>query len=826
MLNRLGIRQKLTLLLMIPLTAVVVVLVPFTSERIGEARSAGATARIALAARGVGGLIEALQQERLLSLGYLAVRTLDRSALVAETQSAADQEGRLRSDPLTADLMAPAADPLDALVAVREKVIARTIDAKTVYTAFRNANAALLDALRLINPPGADAQGLAQLGALDELMRSNEEASSVGTLVVAATIDGSLGREPLTNAVTADQLHLQRFRQLVPPDEYQLVDTVDSGRAGQRLRQLVSAVTTNPPSPTAPASSRQVSDALTAADSYIDLRRFAQDRFAREVASGAESRAGTATVTAYVVASLALVILLLVAGLGFAVSRSIARPLRRLTRAATFVAELSASELTRVADTDAHDAPAPSLAAVEVDSADEIGELAIALNRVQSTASQLLERQVSARRNVSVMFANIARRTQNLVGRQLTLIDDLERNEQSPELLQRLYRLDHVATRLRRSADSLLVVSGTIDQMVSGGPTLLADVIRAALTEIEAYQSIDIAEVAEVAVTAGLAGDLRLLLAELLDNATNFSPPGSRVSVSATVESDCRIVITDHGLGISQARLDEENSRLLERERLDVAPTTVLGLFVVGRLARRHGLAVRLDHSDTRGITATVRIPERLLAPANAVGRGAGTLVARVRPKPSSTRRVVFDAIEVEPGDSFPWFVPPRELAAGPGRGPESSWPGGWENSDTSNSWTAAPADTWTDAPANTRTAAPANTWTAAPANTWTDARGNPWSDTGPSSWTATGAAAYGEQPAPPTAPQPQQTAAGLARRIPGTHMVADQPGSAVKPAARPRRDPEAERDLLNEYMSGHAKASGDQDQAESSRSTFAERHS
>jgi signal transduction histidine kinase len=814
MLNRLGIRQKLTLLLMIPLTAVVVVLIPFTAERIDEARSAGATARIALAAREVGGLIESLQQERLLSLGYLAVRSLDRSALVAQSQSAADETAQLRADPLTADMVAPAADPLDALVHIREQVIARTVDPGTVYTAFRTANAALLDALRLINPAGADAQGLGQLGALDELMRSNEEASSVGTLVVAAVVDPNLGRGPLNDAVTSDRLHLQRFQQLVPADEFALVNTVDNGRSGQRVRQLVADISTGSAPSTAPASGRQVSDALTAADSYTDLRRFAQDRFAREVASGAEQRASAASIAAYVVASLAVVILLLVAGLGLAVSRSIALPLRRLTRAAAIVAELSASELVRVADTEAHDAPAPHLAAVEVNSSDEIGELATALNQVQATASQLLERQVSARRNVSVMFANIARRTQNLVGRQLTLIDDLERNERSPELLQRLYRLDHVATRLRRSADSLLVVSGTIDQMVSGGPTLLADVIRAALTEIEAYQSIDIAEVADIAVSAGLAGDLRLLVAELLDNATNFSPPGSRVTISATVENDCRIVVIDHGLGISQARLDAENSRLLERERLDVAPTTVLGLFVVGRLARRHGLAVRLDHSDSRGITATVRIPERLLAPASAVVRGGGTLVARVRPTPAPARPI-FDAVEVDPGDSFPWFVPPRELAAGPGRGPESTWPGGWENTAGADSYVDALSDSWTDVPANT--------YADAPADSWRGAGTSPWLDNTAGSWTDTGPAAYGGQPV--SAPEPQ-TAAGLARRIPGTHMVTDEPSNAAKPVGRPRRDPEAERDMLNEYLSGHAKGTGDHDPDESPRSTLAERHS
>ena len=122
------------------------------------------------------------------------------------------------------------------------------------------------------------------------------------------------------------------------------------------------------------------------------------------------------------------------------------------------------------------------------------------------------------------------RRTQNLAGRQLTLIEDLERNERDPEMLARLYRLDHVATRLRRSADSLLVVSGTIDQLMSGGPTHLADVIRSALGEIEGFQTIEIGEISDVAVSAGLVADLRLLLAELLENATNFSPPGTPVT--------------------------------------------------------------------------------------------------------------------------------------------------------------------------------------------------------------------------------------------------------------------------------------------------------
>jgi signal transduction histidine kinase len=770
MLTRLGIRQKLGLLLAIPLVAVVLVLVPFMLERIDDARSAGTTATTASAARQIGGLLESLQQERLLTVGYLSVPALDRSTLVAQSQTAIDDASRLRADPSTADVLAAAGPALGYLASLRQAVLDRAVSAVFAYQAFRDADAALLDALRLANPAGADAAGLTQLDALDELMRSNEEASSVGAVLVAAAADPTLPRNLLTDAVTADQQHQQRFRRLVSGADAGLIDGVDNGEAGRRISQIVDKFSQLG----APASVADVSDALTAAVAYTDLRRFVQDRVAREVATEAQSRATAAGRTATGVTVGAAALLVLVVGLGLAVSRSISRPLRRLTRAAAVVAELSTAELDRVADSDSYDAQAPQLAAVEVGSTDEIGELAQAINQVQASAAQLLERQVSTRRNVGVMFTNIARRTQNLVGRQLGLIDDLERNETNPGLLQGLYRLDHVATRLRRSADSLLVVSGTIEQSLSGGPTPLADVVRSALAEIEGYEVIDIGQVAPVAVTSSLAADLRLMLAELLENATNFSPPGSRVAVSASVDGDCRIAIIDHGLGLGQARLEEENRRLLERERLDVAPSNVLGLFVVGRLARRHGLSVRLNHTDPRGITAVIWIPCELLAePRPGI---PGTLAGRIRPLPARHRAEValFDAFAPDPDNPFPWFEVPTVAA----RTARATAP-------VSRASSPVPS-------ARPRARSP---MAAA------DARPAPAATHGP----------------------PAQTAAGLARRVPGTHLT---PGDGLlpdRPATRARRDPEAERDLLNDYLSGFTKATDDGGPV---RPNLAERHS
>jgi len=212
------------------------------------------------------------------------------------------------------------------------------------------------------------------------------------------------------------------------------------------------------------------------------------------------------------------------------------------------------------------------------------------------------------------MFGHVGRRTQNLVGRQVAIIDKLENDETEPDRLRDLYRLDHVASRLRRSASSLVVLSGATGADEHIAPVRLGDVIRLALAEIEDYSRVDVEVSTSVRVIPALISDLVLLLAELMENATTFSPPGTQVTVTAvTWAESARLTIVDHGLGMSAERLAEENARLTRRERLDLAPTEVLGLFVVGRLARRHGLVVSLLPTDRGGVTIVVDVPAHLL---------------------------------------------------------------------------------------------------------------------------------------------------------------------------------------------------------------------
>jgi signal transduction histidine kinase len=678
----------------------------------------------------------------------------------------------------------------------------------------------LLDGLRLTDATTADAEGLRQLDALDALMRANEEASGVGATLMAAAVDLTNTRALLNAAVSAKQQYDVRFRQLASQSQAGLVDQVEQGQAAARINVYVLDMTrTDGKEPTV-----QVSDALTAAVSYTGLRRVAQDRIAREIAAEAQRRNVAAEQTAIGVIIAVVLLFGIVVLLGVMVSRSISRPLGRLTAAATVMADVAGAELVRVADSDDPE-PAPTrLAAVEVGSTDEVGQLADALNRVQATAALMLERQVSMRRNVGVMFANIARRTQNLVGRQLSLIDDMERNERSPELLSHLYRLDHVATRLRRSADSLLVVSGTSDSGLGGTPTALYDVLRSALSEIEQYQAVKLGKVVEVAVSAGLVGDMRLLMAELLENAVAFSPPNSAVEVDAVRDGDeCRITIVDHGLGMSDERLAEENRRLVERERLDVAPTTVLGLFVVGRIARRHGLRVRLERSKPAGVTAVVHIPKTLLAPAGAA----------VAPSPAfrSRTQLALPALPVslEPGPRFGWFdarpaevrralvaaggnglalpadvVPAIEAARGPAMAPPRP---------AANAYPPAPA----------RPAAPPSVPIPPPKPDLTDGgliRRQPGEHVGmfdsdlPERGSNVGQAGSSTLPGwadlaepLPAAQATQEIRNGLVRRVPGTHIAPSIRDAAPEPtASRPGRDPEAERAALEGFLAGFAR--------------------
>lgn len=614
-LGRLGIRGKLNLLLMLPLTAVVLVSVPYVAGEIDDARSARTTADVASQARSLGTLAWELQRERLLTAHYIASSSAGSAAMLKQQGVVAETVNKVRSE-LTSDApeeLSAALVRIGSLEEIRANALRRGASLDSVARTYHAVIDAVINALRLVPQQTSDAEGTRQLTSLDALLRANEENSLRGMALIIVLVTPESGQTVLDDSKQQASLFLERFVQQADVDQATQVVQVDQGETGRRVDALEARL---PEARTPVAVQSLLPDILGAVEAQSNQRRLAQDQVTTGIANAATERADAAQNLAWTIGIGAGVLFLLVGGLAIAVSRSIADPLRKLTTAATSVADLASTELVRVTDTEQAEELAPRLATIDVSSQDELGKLAEAFNRVQATAAELVERQAVTRHNVGLMFANVAKRTQNLVGRQLALVDELERNEQDVTLLASLYRLDHLSTRLRRNADNLLVVSGNRDEARISGPIELSTALRSALAEIEDYQRVRLGSVRDVLLSSPFGSDLVLIFAELLENATSFSPPESFVDVGTKVLHDgsCLIVIVDQGIGMTGVRLAEENRRLVERERLELAPTSVLGLFVVGRLARRYGLTVELTETEPgAGITARIIVPPGLL---------------------------------------------------------------------------------------------------------------------------------------------------------------------------------------------------------------------
>ncbi len=252
---------------------------------------------------------------------------------------------------------------------------------------------------------------------------------------------------------------------------------------------------------------------------------------------------------------------------------------------------------------------------------DEVGQLGDAFSRVQRTAIAAAVQEAELRRGLNQMFLNIARRSQTLLHRQLALLDDMERRVTDPDDLSELFRIDHLATRMRRHAEDLVILAGSTPGRAWRYPVALTDVLRAAAAEVEQYTRISVRELPEVAVAGRAVGDTVHLVAELLENATAFSPPDTLVTVSAQlVPHGFAIEIEDRGLGMTADALTDANARLSGPPNFHPMPSTRLGLFVVTRLASKHGIAVTLRRSPFGGVTAVVLLPpELVVAEADAV---------------------------------------------------------------------------------------------------------------------------------------------------------------------------------------------------------------
>ncbi|MET8679481.1 nitrate- and nitrite sensing domain-containing protein [Streptomyces sp. NPDC004647] len=322
-------------------------------------------------------------------------------------------------------------------------------------------------------------------------------------------------------------------------------------------------------------------------------------------------------------------VILLVLGVSlvgaFVVARSMVRSLRRLQDTAQDVSQKRLPELVKqLSESDPQDVDT-SVKSVGVHSRDEIGQVAAAFDDVHREAVRLAAEQALLRGNVNAMFTNLSRRSQGLIQRQLSLISELESREADPDQLSSLFKLDHLATRMRRNGENLLVLAGEEPGRRWTRPVPLVDVLRAAASEVEQYERIELSSVPTTEVAGRVVNDLVHLLAELLENATSFSSPQTKVKVTGHALPDGRVLVEIHdtGIGLSPEDLAAINERLASPPTVDVSVSRRMGLFVVGRLSLRHGIRIQLRPSDSGGTTALVMLPVDVAQGGKAVGKPA-----------------------------------------------------------------------------------------------------------------------------------------------------------------------------------------------------------
>jgi signal transduction histidine kinase len=640
---RIPIRTKLAGALAVPLVALVGVAAYEVARADSRAQEASEETALATAAVGPGSVISQLQEERNFTLveqlGMTSQLTLQVSsyeeargntdAARAELEEFVASRGGEVARAFEAGLEAINTD-LEALRAEVDAVppeargLGNVDFAQGVYTRFATIIDALID----------DTAGIA-LDVDDGNLRTGVELITLATVDLENSAEisrgifsqllsgGSLETARLNVSERLSTFNVNRDkildRSVGPyerlPEEYLL--TATNREQNELYRRFVSAGEADVEQLTAALSSDEVPGIVQL---RAEVARVLQGE-ADAIVDDANQQEQLAMGLGVAMVAAALFIIL-------AASRSITSPLRSLTNQAERMASESLpSAVQQVLDTPlGEDVVVPQVSPISVRTRDEVSDVASALNTVQGSALDLAVEQAALRKNIADSFVNLGRRNQNLLDRQLEFITDLEREEQEPERLEGLFRLDHLATRMRRNAESLLRLAGGSDSTQTGwgGPVPIVDVVRGALGEVEGYDRVDVRTLPPITVSAAAGADLAHAVAELVENALSFSPPHERVEIRGRVVDDGAYVlaIIDQGVGMNEEQIEAANRRLAGKESFTVAPSRYLGHYVAGHLASTHGIGIRLVQEPAGGITARLDVPASLIigtAPAGPV---------------------------------------------------------------------------------------------------------------------------------------------------------------------------------------------------------------
>ncbi|WP_083913268.1 sensor histidine kinase [Nocardia concava] len=625
------IRARLRRILVVSIALVLALLTVIVIGEVNSYRATGDTARSVRLALAVQDLVHEMQRERGLTNGFLGGDHAARSA-VGNQRLATDSALQALNQALGeqrpgSDTARTALTQFSGVTATRSEVDAGRADRSATFTFYTNAIAALNQAR-----PGLDSthdgqlwRGLQTLYALGDVKEFTAQERGFLNGVFAAGGFGPGEYVRFLDIRAAKQAAVTAFERDATPAQrsllYTAMRTDESVRAAESEAVAIASVQgplTEPVNP--PDWWRQMT-------SIIDGERGVQGSVGSEITSRAsELRHRAALILAAYALAAALAIAAEIA-LVVASMRAIVRPLAELAEEADQVAEERLPQLIAAWETsDGADPDPPEPVRADESTGAEIVSVARALDRVQTTAYQLASAQARLRRNSTESMANLARRNQNLVRRQLGLISDFEREELDPNALSKLFELDHLATRMRRNAESLLVLVGESSPRRWSKPIPLTDVIRAGLSEVDDYRRVVLRRVDEILIAGAHVSEVAHMLAELIENGLSFSPPDLEVEIyGRRLGARYMIAVVDHGVGMPPDQLAIANARLRGEADFLVAPTRFLGHYVVGRLARRLDIEVELTVSPTSGVVARMLLPAELLGDAAAERPAAPT---------------------------------------------------------------------------------------------------------------------------------------------------------------------------------------------------------
>ncbi|HEY0494231.1 MAG TPA: nitrate- and nitrite sensing domain-containing protein [Kutzneria sp.] len=612
--------RKLVVILLVPALSTLTLAGLRLSSQLDDARQYGDERQQLAVAGQAAKVVDLLQAERDSVVAYIAAGRVDQPPKFGPVDTAVDalrDEQASVSGPVR-DAVDKALQQLDELAALRNSAVTTRLPDVAALTTYTEVVDALLQIVRTAATNVSHPRLSPLDAAVQALTDAKEQQRLQGTIVVSAALHKQFAPD-LVDLLRAAQARfaadMEDFGNAADADNRQLVqDTVSGPDVDERNRVVQLALVQAGDGSGAVTVTAGDVQALSTTTAALFTRVVGQiqqqaDTVVRDLAQAARA-------AAFRDGALVVLALLIALALTVFVARSMLVPLRVLRRSALEVARTKLPAAIERIMRD-REAPGDAVEPVPVHTTEEVGQVARAFDAVQREAVRLASEQAALRGNVNAMFVNLSRRSQALVERQIGVIDRLEQDEQDPDQLASLFELDHLATQMRRNSENLLVLAGTTLTRRVTRPVPVSEVLGAAMSEVEKYARVQIAPAPELTIQGRAVNDITHLVAELLDNATAFSPPTSKVTVrSARMRrGELAIEIHDRGVGMPEPDLDAANDRLADPGEVDVTASRQMGLYVVAQLAKRHDIKVRLrDNADIDGgVTAHVIIPASLV---------------------------------------------------------------------------------------------------------------------------------------------------------------------------------------------------------------------